>query len=110
MVDQDTYGFNKADATALLRHVGGSQLEFQEGVVRGQRGSGGVTLYRFTLNASLASGTADADILNMDGTDTGLDEDVLDPLGIFASLTSVGDAGLCLLQNGSYYVIQAVCP
>lgn len=73
-------------------------------------GGGGPTLYRFTLNASLASGTADADILEMDGTDTGLDEDVLDPLGIFSSLTSVGDAGLCLLQNGSYYVIQAVCP
>lgn len=70
----------------------------------------GAKLYRFTLNASLASGTADADILEMDGTDTTLDEDVLDPLGIFASLTTVGDAGLCLRQDGIYYVIQAPCP
>lgn len=71
---------------------------------------GSTSLYRFTLNASLASGTADADILEMDGTDTTIDADVLDPLGIFASLTAVGSPGLCLLQNGSYYVIQAPCP
>lgn len=71
---------------------------------------GGIRLYRFTLNASLASGTADADILEMSGSDTGLDEDVLDPLGIFASLTAVGSPGLCLLQDGAYYVIQAPCP
>ena len=67
-------------------------------------------LFRFTLNASLASGTADADIIEMDGTDTGIDDDVLDPLGIFATLVTVGDAGLCLRQDGSYYVIQAECP
>ena len=67
-------------------------------------------LYRFTLNASLASGTADADILEMDGTDTGIDATVRDPLGIFASLTAVNSAGLCLYQDGKYYVIQAACP
>jgi hypothetical protein len=66
-------------------------------------------LYRFTLNASLASGTADADILEMDGTDTGIDATVRDPLGIFVDLTTVGDAGLCLYQDGKYYVIQAPC-
>lgn len=69
-----------------------------------------LNLYRFTLNASLATGTADADILEMDGTDTGLDEDVLDPLGIFAALTAVDSAGLCIYQDGKYYVIQAACP
>jgi hypothetical protein len=73
-------------------------------------GGGGGVLYRFTLNASLASGTADADILLMDGTDTGIDADVLDPVGIFATLVTVGDAGLCILQSGVYYVIQAKCP
>ena len=67
-------------------------------------------LFRFTLNASLATGTADADILEMDGTDTGIDADVLDPLGIFATLVTIGDAGLCLRQDGNYYVIQAECP
>lgn len=66
-------------------------------------------LYRFTLNASLAGGTAAADILEMDGTDTGIDDTVRDPLGIFASLTAVDDAGLCILQDGKYYVIQAPC-
>lgn len=77
--------------------------------VNGAGGSGS-RLYRFTLNASLASGTADADILEMDGTDTTIDDDVLDPLGIFAALTTVGAAGLCILQDGKYYVIQAPCP
>lgn len=67
-------------------------------------------LYRFTLNASLASGTADADILEMDGTDTTVDATVRDPLGIFATLTAVNSAGLCLYQDGKYYVIQAACP
>jgi hypothetical protein len=67
-------------------------------------------LYRFTLNESLADGTADADILEMDGTDTTIDATVRDPLGIFATLVNVGDPGLCLLQGGLYYVIQAPCP
>lgn len=67
-------------------------------------------LYRFTLNESLADGTADADILEMDGTDTGIDDTVRDPEGIFATLVTVGDSGLCLYQDGKYYVIQAPCP
>lgn len=72
-------------------------------------GAGGAVLYRFTLNANWSSGSADADILEMTGADTGIDADVKDPLGIFADLGN-GDAGLCLLQGGSYYVIQAPCP
>lgn len=69
----------------------------------------GLALYRFTLNEALTTGTADADILEMDGTDTTIDDDVLDPLGIFDTLTN-GDPGLCLKQDGNYYVIQAPCP
>lgn len=67
------------------------------------------TLYRFTLNADLVSGTADADIIEMDGTDTTWDRNVLDPLGIFSTLEA-GDPGLCIKQNGKFYVIQAPCP
>jgi hypothetical protein len=58
----------------------------------------------------LASGTADADILEMDGTDTGIDATVRDPGGTFATLVTVGDSGQCLYQDGKYYVIQANCP
>jgi len=79
------------------------------GIYLNTLGGGGVSLYRFTLNEDFVSGAADADILNMDGTDTTIDADVLDPLGIFATIGN-GDAGLCLLQNGSYYIIQAPCP
>lgn len=75
---------------------------------QGVGGGGGGTLYRFTLNADLSSGTADADILQADGTDTGTDEDVTDPLGIFSVLES-GDPGWCILQDGIYRVIQAPC-
>ena len=75
----------------------------------GGGGESGAVLYRFTLNAAWTAGVADADILEMDGTDTTIDADVLDPLGIFASL-GIDDPGLCLLQGGAYYVIQAPCP
>jgi len=69
----------------------------------------GVTFWRFTLNSNWVAGTADADILEMDGTDTGLDDDVRDPLGIFSTLEA-GDPGICFLQDGVYYAIQAFCP
>jgi hypothetical protein len=105
MQDESTYGFSKADASELIQSIGGSEETYREGLVR----SNATGLFRFTLNASLSTGTADADILRMDGTDTGIDDDVLDPLGIFDTLTT-GDAGLCLKQGGKYYVIQAPCP
>lgn len=95
-----------ADLERLVRRI--TQLESKPRIIVGPS-SGNATLYRFTLNESWTAGVADADILEMDGTDTGIDDDVLDPLGIFDTL-GIGDAGLCLLQNGKYYVIQAPCP
>lgn len=67
-------------------------------------------LYRFTINESLADGTASSDILEMDGTDTLVDAVVNDPLGIFATLTTTDDAGYCIYQDGKFYAIQAPCP
>lgn len=104
--DDSTYGFNKADARSLLESIGGGENLYSE--IK-PRGSGGTKLFRFTLNADWSSGVADADILEMDGTDTGIDDDVRDPLGIFDTI-GTGDAGLCLRQAGLYYVIQAPCP
>jgi hypothetical protein len=69
----------------------------------------GARLFRFTLNAEWSESAADADILNIDGSDTGIDDDVRDPLEIFSEMGS-GDEGLCLCQDGLYYVIQAPCP
>lgn len=105
--DESTYGFSKDDASALANMIGLSETEIP--ARRAVGGGGGVTLYRFTLNEAWTAGAADADILEMDGTDTTIDADVLDPLGIFGTL-GIGDAGLCLLQNGVYYAIQAPCP
>jgi hypothetical protein len=67
-------------------------------------------LYRFTMNEGWQVGDfADCDILLMDGTDTGLDTDVYDPLQTF-SLLDTGDAGYCILWGERYYAIQAPCP
>jgi hypothetical protein len=107
MINSRTYGFAKTDAEELVQLIGGGDAEYAE---MKPKAASGVKLFRFTLNASLVSGTADADIIEMDGTDTGIDATVRDPLGIFASLVTVGDAGLCLRQGGLYYVIQAECP
>lgn len=71
-------------------------------------GSGSSKFYRFTLNEPWTSGVADADILEMDGTDTAIDDDVNDPLGIFDDMTT-GDEGICFKQGGIYYAIQADC-
>lgn len=104
---QKTWGFQEREvAEQLKRMVGNADQEYVEGRVRG---GGGTKLFRFTLNAAWSSGVADADILQMDGTDTGIDANVEDPLGIFSTLGN-GDPGLCLLQGGKYYVIQAPCP
>jgi len=66
------------------------------------------TLYRFTLNEAWTANVADADILLMDGTDTTLDADVYDPLSAFTDLVN-GDPGICILQDGKFYAIQAPC-
>ena len=107
--DERTYGFSRPDAEALVNMIG-----VEEGNVprRKPRGGGGNRLFRFTMNenwGATTAGAADSDILEMDGTDTGIDADVLDPLGTFSTLTS-GSAGLCIRQDGKYYAIQAPCP
>ena len=118
VVDADHTRAKAVDSEYVLESSDDGPLEIlfapggtgeQECVVR-FGGGDSTKLFRFTLNASLASGTADADILLLDGTDTGIDATVRDPLGIFATLTTVGNAGLCLRQGGLYYVIQAACP
>lgn len=68
-------------------------------------------LYRFTLNENMGattSGQADADLLLLDGTDTGEDVDVLDPIGMFSGIVN-GTNGYCILSSGVYYAIQAEC-
>jgi len=101
--DENTYGFNKDDATSLIASINSPATRYSEGRVRG----GGIRLVRFSLLASLASGTAQATIKDMAG-ETIDTEDVLDPEGIFDELDT-GDTGLAIAQGGKYYVIQASC-
>ena len=102
---------DSAASTKLFRAIGGDDVADNVGRFV-LLDSGDLKLFRFTLNEDMGATTAnkgDADILQMDGTDTGIDADVEDPLAIFATLES-GDPGLCLKQGGSYYIIQAPCP
>jgi len=72
----------------------------------------GSRLFRFTLNEDMGGTTslvADADIIRMGGGDTGIDAAVRDPDDYFSELTN-GAKGLCVLQDGLYYIIQAECP
>jgi len=58
-------------------------------------GGSGAKLWRFTLNADIAAGTADADKLELDGTDTEEDVTVTDVNGQFAGLKDTC-YGICL--------------
>lgn len=107
--DRKTYGFNRADAEALAKSIRLDEGEYIEGRVRS---SSRKNLYRFTLNEDMGATTsneADADILELDGTDTGDDAAVKDPLNIFESLEDT-DPGFCVKVGSEYYVIQAPCP
>lgn len=64
-------------------------------------------LFRFALTATLSGSSAAATIKTMAGS-TVETSTVSDPESIFTGLAS-GKSGLCYLQNGVYYIIQARC-
>lgn len=69
-------------------------------------------LWRFTLNEAFSGSppAAAADLLYMNGTDTGDDVTIQDYLSIFSSDLTTADAGYCLQQGDVYIAIQAPCP
>lgn len=79
-------------------------------VTGGPGGGGGLSLYRFQITFD-SGGVKRGWIYNMDGGSaiSGNTTPLLDPLNIFLDLT-VDDVGICVLQEGSYYIIQAPCP
>lgn len=101
--DENTYGFEKQDALALLRHVGGGDATYQEGRTRG--GGGGDKHYLFTLTGTISAGAGAATIRDMpDATEIETGASVKDPLGHFNGLIS-GYRGICIKQGGLYYAI-----
>jgi len=72
-------------------------------------GSGGGSLFVFTLNEEFSSNNASADISTMELIPTGITADVQDPLNIFGEM-EIGTSGLCILQGGQYWAIQGQCP
>ena len=78
--------------------------------VIGGGGGGGATLYRFQLNSNYNTGTTvGATIKTMGGTTVTSSGVLSDPEAIFFGLPS-GSKGYCILQDGTYYAIQALCP
>jgi hypothetical protein len=110
--DGQTYGFSKHDAEQLVNGIGGGDVEFND---RQPRYSGtGVVVYGFTLtNAGfVTTKTATANIFPIDGASFGSaiasGATIYDPAG-WALGAASGQTGLCILQGGKYYAIQAAC-
>ena len=89
----------------------GYDTQLNCGIARiGGGGGGGATLYRFQLNANYNTGTTvGATIKTMGGTTVTSSGTLSDPEAIFFGLPS-GSKGYCILQDGTYYAIQALCP
>jgi hypothetical protein len=69
---------------------------------------GGDEHFIFQLLEDFGNGNASALIYTMEGAPFD-SSSVLDPLSIFAELKG-GDRGICFLQYGIFYAIQAPCP
>lgn len=97
---------------ALERQVG--QLQQMIRVMSQTRGTTPLNarLWRATLNAAFSSHTASADLLTLDGVDTGLDVTLYDPLDVFVDL--VGTEGLYVAEqidmDGTRRFIPLQCP
>ena len=63
----------------------------------------------FELTAAVSMGSSSAaDIRDMDDTTVIETATVYDPVGMFDGL-AIGKKGICVRQNGKYYIIQAEC-
>ncbi len=96
--------YASGDATVLWREGGVGE---QWAIIR--IGQVATTHHLFTLTENMSAGSGVANIHDMDDSNT-IEEGVvvLDPLGIFESLEE-GARGICVLQLGKYYIIQAEC-
>jgi len=108
--DENTYGFRKDDADALIGIIGMGETETPGRRLGGGGGSSAV-LYAFTLTEAITDGEAAAIILELDGVDAtnSFNDVVYDPMNIFDTLIE-NSSGLCIKQGGKYYIIQAKCP
>lgn len=95
--------YASGDATVLWREGGTGE---QWAIIR--IGQVATTHHLFTLTADMDAGIGIAEISDMDDTVTIETAAVYDSLGIFAELAE-GARGICVLQLGKYYIIQAEC-
>ena len=111
--DDKVYGFNKDDTIELLNLIGNSDYEFPEGPFGKDIGGGGASLYAARMTEAWSARQATCEIYTLDGANDPVYQDnqeVYDPLSIFAAL-STGDWLMILLNgDGKYYVNPAGCP
>lgn len=101
-IDENTYGFSRGDAEALIESIGPAETTFNE--LR-PRGGGGVNLFLYTLTSAMSAGSGTATIRNMaDDTQIATSQTVVDTLGFFNGL-AIGQRGICVNSGGTYYAI-----
>jgi hypothetical protein len=112
--DSGIYGFNKDDTIELLNLIGNSDVEFPEGPFRtGGSGGGGASLYAARMTENWTSRQATCEIYTLDGANDPVyvdDQEVYDPLSIFAALGADDWLKVGLNPDGKYYVVAANCP
>lgn len=85
------------------------EYEPQRAVKRDAGGGDGSRLARFLMTSNWSGTTATATIYDMDGNVIETGATLEDPEAIFAIL-GTGNRGLCIIQDGRYFIIQANCP
>ena len=110
--DERTYGFSKEDADELIDLIGSGESTFPEIRPRGGGGGSGA-IFGFTLTAEktqIADSVA-AEIYNLNGAAFGTlveTSTLYDPANWYGP-ASIGSVGICRLQGGKYYALQAAC-
>lgn len=69
-------------------------------------------VWRCTLKEAVGASTAgqaSVDLIDLEGTDTGVDVDMLDPDGELDDL-SASDPAWCMEAGGKFYALNAACP
>ena len=111
--DESTFGFNEVDATELLTDLESKIAEHREWHDVGGEGGGGASLYAARMTENWTSRQATCEIYTLDGANDPVyvsNQEVYDPLSIFAAGGSGDWMIVGLNPDGKYYFVSANCP
>lgn len=92
---------------------GGAESEFKEHTRPSRKGGGGASLYAARMTENWTTRQATCEIYTLDGASDPVyvdNQEVYDPLSIFAALGSGDWMKVGLNPDGKYYVVAANCP